>query len=82
MFSVSFQIIPVPIRIWDLNVGDRFVLEPTGWNFDTRRFEVYLKIARAKCLLDSVPEKPILSIARLGTKDVGYKVLESWTCDK
>lgn len=78
MFKVELNVIPVPVRLWDLNVGDRFVLEPTGWNFDQRRFEVYLKISRSKAILDSLEGKPVVSMPKLSKEDVGYKVIEKW----
>jgi hypothetical protein len=79
MFLITLQIIQVPIRIWDLQIGGRFCLEPNGWNFTKERFEIYLKITRTKCLLDSVPEKPKFSIPNIANKDVGYKVIEVWS---
>ena len=78
MFSISLQVVPVPIRIWDLKIGDRFCLEPTGWNFEAERFEIYLKISRTKALLDSLEDKPIVSIPKIAKGDVGYKVIEAW----
>jgi hypothetical protein len=78
MFILKLQVIPIPIRLWDLKIGERFALEATGWNAQTERFEIYLKIARAKCLLDSLEDKPVFSIPKIAKGDVGYKVIENW----
>lgn len=80
-FSVRLTIVPRPARIWELKIGQRFCLSPTCYNSITRRFEIYLKVSRAKCILDSHPEKEQYSIPLLvgSIKEVnGYPLIEEY----
>lgn len=80
-FQVRLSIVPRPKRIWELKVGERFCLSPTCYNSVAKRYEIYLKISKTKCVLDSIPHKEQHSIPLLlgSIKEVdGYPIIEEW----
>lgn len=77
-FRIDLTIVPRPIRIWDLRVGERFVLTENGYNQVEERHEIYLKISRTKALLESLEHKPVLLIPKLAKNDIGYKLIENF----
>ncbi len=77
-FQLDLTIIPVPIRIWDLNLGERFCLSEDGFNEVEQRYEIYIKISKTKAIIESLTHKPIVSIPKLGTKDIAYKLIEEF----
>ena len=80
-FLVRLSIVPSRIRIWEVKIGHKFCLTPTCYNNLSNRYEVYLKISRTKCLLDSHPDKPEFSIPFLvgSIKKVdGYAVIDKY----
>lgn len=69
-----------PIKAWDLKKGDRFVALETGYNYLTKRHEIYLKVSHTKAVLDSLPEKPEYSIPEITFRTGGkvFKLIEEW----
>lgn len=70
--------------IWDLKIGEKFCLTESGYNKNTDRQEIYVKISRSKCVLDSHPDKLIFSIAKLckSMQAVGYKLIETFEMEE
>lgn len=75
--KVDLIILPIPIRVWDLALGDSFCLTESGKNL-AGTYEVYRKLSSIKCVLASHPDKPVFTIPKLIPNDVGYKVIENW----
>lgn len=70
----------IQVKPWTLKKGERFCLSFNGYNNLKERFEIYLKISHAKCILDSVPTKDEYLIPNLIAKNGGYvfKLTEYW----
>ncbi len=77
-FRIDLTIIPKPIYIWDLRIGERFTLTEDGYNQIEKRHEIYIKISKTKAVLESLEHKPIVLIPKIAKNDIGYKLIEAF----
>lgn len=78
-FRIDLTIIPKPVLIWSLKIGDHFALTEDGYNQIEKRHEIYLKISKTKAILESLEHKPIFLIPRIAKNDIAYKLIEDFT---
>lgn len=77
-FRLDLSIVPKPIYIWELRIGERFCLTETGYNQISGNYEIYLKVGRTKAVLETLEVKPIFLIPKLSPTDIGYKLIEEF----